>query len=154
MNTQFRLCQDLWTDEVLQDQMLLVVQYVPECVMVVYKPTSTFYDVCKDICNVVGIVLAKTLLTDVFLTREDDNGSTYVDDPTILGNSETMITERRFIGNYTWQDMQRNHDVSKASSQLYNQIVLAEMIYNVCYKRGYISYNYPVSEQNVVLRDV
>jgi len=73
--------------------MLLVVQYVPECVMVVYKPTSTFYDVCKDICNVVGIVLAKTLLTDVFLTREDNNGSTYVDDPAILGNSKTMMTK-------------------------------------------------------------
>jgi len=61
--------------------------------MAVYKPTFTFYGVCKDICNIVGIVSAKTLLTDVFLTREDDNGSTYVDDPTILGNSKTMMTE-------------------------------------------------------------
>jgi len=58
--------------------------------------------VYKDIYNIVGITLAKTLLTNVFLTREDNNGSTYVDDPTILGNSKTMITERRFIGNYTW----------------------------------------------------
>ncbi len=85
----------------LQDRILLVVQYVPECVMVVYKPTSTFYGVCKDIRNVVGIISAKTLLTDMFLTREDNNGSTYVDDPAILGNSETIMTERRFIGNYT-----------------------------------------------------
>jgi len=73
--------------------MLLTVQYVPECVMAVYKPASTFYDVCEDICNTVGIVSAETLPTDVFLTREDDNGSTYVDDPAILGNSETMMTE-------------------------------------------------------------
>ncbi len=73
--------------------MLLVVQYVPKCTIVVYKPTSTFYSVYKDIRNVVGIILAKTLLTNVFLTREDDNGSTYVDDPTILGNSKTMITK-------------------------------------------------------------
>ncbi len=61
--------------------------------MVVYKPTSTFYDMYEDIRNIVRIILAKTLLTDMFLTREDDNGSTYIDDPTILGNSETMITE-------------------------------------------------------------
>ncbi len=93
MNTQFRLRQDLWTNKVLQDRMLLTVQYVPECVMAVYKPASTFYGVCEDIRNVVGIISAKTLLTDVFLTREDNNGSTYVDDPAILGNSKTMITE-------------------------------------------------------------
>ena len=154
MNTQFRLCQDLWTDKVLRDRMLLVVQYVPECAMTVYKPASTFYGVCEDICNAVGIILAETLLTDVFLTGEDDNGSTYVDDPTILGNSETMMTERRFIGNYTQQDAQRNCDVFKASGQLYNWTILAEMICNVCHKRGCISYNYPVSEQNVVLQDV
>ncbi len=55
----------------------------------------------EDIYNTVGITLAKTLLTNVFLTREDNNGSTYVDDPTILGNSETIMTKRRFIGNYT-----------------------------------------------------
>ena len=61
--------------------------------MAVYKPASTFHSVCEDICNIVGIILAKTLPTDVFLTREDDNGSTYVDDPTILGNSKTMMTE-------------------------------------------------------------
>ena len=69
--------------------------------MTVYKPASTFYGVCEDIYNVVGIILAETLLTDVFLTGEDNNGSTYIDDPTILGNSETIMTERRFIGNYT-----------------------------------------------------
>ncbi len=73
--------------------MLLVVQYVPKCTMAVYKPTFTFYSVCEDIHNIVGITSAKTLLTDVFLTREDNNGSTYVDDPTILGNSKTIITE-------------------------------------------------------------